>query len=52
MVFEDPEYGPVFAHGSHIYLLDADGTLLTLLPPILSPERVVEIVAGYAAPSG
>jgi len=47
VVFEDPEYGEVFAHGSHIYLLDAQGNFLTLLPPILSADRVAEVVAGY-----
>lgn len=48
LVFEDPDYGPVYAHGSFIYLLDADGALLTLIPPILSPDRGAEIVAKYA----
>lgn len=48
VVFEDPIAGPVYAHGSHIYLLDGDGTFLTLLPPILSQDRVAEIVAAYA----
>lgn len=47
LVFEDPEYGPVYAHGSHIYLMDADGGFLTLLPPVLSPERIVEIAGTY-----
>ncbi len=47
VVFEDLEYGPVYAHGSHIYLLDAEGTFLTLLPPILSADRVTEIVKAY-----
>ncbi|MBE9477513.1 MAG: SCO family protein, partial [Proteobacteria bacterium] len=48
VVFTDPQYGKVFAHGSHIYLLDAKGKFLTLLPPILSAERIVEIVQKYA----
>ena len=48
VVFTDPELGDVFAHGSHIYLLDAKGKFLTLLPPILSAERIVEIVQTYA----
>lgn len=43
---EDIE-GPIFAHGSFIYLLDADGEVLTLLPPILGPDRIAEIAAGY-----
>ncbi len=49
MVFEDPEYGPIYAHGSHIYLMDAQGEFLTLLPPILSAERAAKIVVSYAA---
>ena len=45
--FEDPEYGTIFSHGSFIYLLDDKGEFLTLLPPILSTERMAEIVASY-----
>ncbi|MEM7614131.1 MAG: SCO family protein [Pseudomonadota bacterium] len=48
LVWTDPEYGPLYAHGSHIYLMDAAGAFLTLIPPILSPERATEIVAAYA----
>ncbi len=48
VVFTDPEQGDIFAHGSHIYLLDAKGKFLTLLPPILSADRVVQIVQKYA----
>ena len=48
VVFTDPELGDVFAHGSHIYLLDAQGKFLTLLPPILSAERIAELVKKYA----
>lgn len=47
-VFDDPEYGAVFSHGSHVYLLDAAGKVLTLLPPILDAARVSDIVANYA----
>lgn len=50
VVFEDPELGPIYAHGSHIYLLDGAGTVLTLLPPILSAARLTEIAAAYAPP--
>ena len=46
-VFEDPEYGTIFSHGSFVYLLDAEGEFLTLLPPILSVERMAEIVASH-----
>ena len=52
MVFEDPERGPIYAHGSHIYLLDAEGEFLTLLPPILGAEHMAGIVRGYIADPG
>ncbi len=46
-VFVDPEYGPVYAHGSFIYLLDEQGKFLTLVPPIVTPEQAAGIVARY-----
>lgn len=46
-VFVDPEYGPVYAHGSFIYLLDAEGKFLTLVPPIVTPAQAAGIVAKY-----
>ena len=46
-VFYDPEYGPVYAHGSFVYLLDAQGKFLTLVPPIVSPEQAAGIIAKY-----
>lgn len=48
-LFTDPRGVDVYAHGSHIFVMDGDGAFLTLLPPVLSTERMVEIVAGYAA---
>ena len=51
LVMEHPTDGPVYAHGSFIYLLDAQGSLETVVPPILGPERIAEIVAGYARPA-
>jgi len=47
VVFRHPDYGDVYAHGSYIYLLAADGRFLTLLPPVLGPERIAEVVKGY-----
>ena len=47
-LFEEPLGGTVYAHGSHIYVMDGAGGFLTLLPPVLSTERMVEIVARYA----
>ncbi len=47
VVFEHPEHGAVYAHGSFIYLLAPDGSFKTLLPPILSAERMTELVLAY-----
>jgi len=49
VVFEDPDAGPVYAHGSFIYLLDPAGEVLTLIPPILSAEQATRIVLSYTA---
>lgn len=46
-LFEDPEYGPVYAHGSFMYLLDGDGTTLTLIPPVLSDDEIIAIITKY-----
>jgi len=46
-VYTDAEYGPVYAHGSFVYLLDAQGRVLTLFPPVLGAQRVATLVAGY-----
>lgn len=47
-LFDDPQYGPVYSHGSFIYVLDPDGQVLTQVPPILPPEQVSQIVQKYA----
>lgn len=47
-LFTDPRGVDVWSHGSHIYVMDSKGGFLTLLPPVLSTRRMVEIVAGYA----
>jgi protein SCO1/2 len=46
-LFEDPEYGPVYAHGSFMYLLDGAGKTLTLIPPVLSDDEIIAIIAKY-----
>lgn len=46
-IFHDPEYGPVYAHGSFIYLLNAKGQFLTLIPPILDTDAAAKIVRKY-----
>lgn len=52
LAMHHPELGPVYAHGSNVFLLSSSGEVLTLLPPILDPVRAVEIAARYAAPGG
>ena len=47
LVYEHPEEGPIYAHGSFIYLIGPDGEFKTLLPPILGPERIAEVAKGY-----
>jgi protein SCO1/2 len=46
-LFEDPEYGPVYAHGSFLYLMDGAGAVLTIIPPVLSDEEIVTIISNY-----
>lgn len=48
LVFQDAKHGDVFAHGSFLYLLDARGGFLTVIPPILTTDRVIDLIAGYA----
>jgi len=52
VAYVDPRYGPIYSHGGLIHLLDADGTVLTVLPPVLDPDTVTGIVARYVTPSG
>jgi protein SCO1/2 len=51
-LFEEPLGGTVYAHGSHIFVMDGDGGFLTLLPPVLPVARMVEIVRDRAAEGG
>jgi protein SCO1/2 len=46
-VAETPEGAPLYAHGSFIYLVGRDGMVKSLLPPILSPERMAELMRKY-----
>lgn len=50
-LFDDPEYGPVYAHGSFLYLLDGAGDVLTIIPPVLTDEEIVTIIANYVPES-
>ena len=47
LVYEHPTEGPIYAHGSFIYLLGPDGSFQTLLPPIVGPERIAEVTRSY-----
>ena len=47
VVAEDPEGGPIYAHGGFIYLIGADGGLKTVIPPILGPERIAALARKY-----
>lgn len=49
LVFVDPDNGPVYSHGSFIYLLGPDGAFKTLLPPIVSADRIATVVEKYMA---
>lgn len=49
-LFQDPEYGWIYSHGSFIHLLDGQGEILTLLPPVLGPEESARIVKSYLLP--
>lgn len=51
-LFQDPEYGWIYAHGSFVHLLDGSGEMLTLLPPVLDVDRTAEIVRSYLTPQG
>ena len=46
-IAETPEGGAIFAHGSFIYLFGSDGTIKSLLPPNLPPERLAELMRKY-----
>lgn len=46
-LFDHLEEGPIYAHGSFIYLLDGEGRFQTLFPPIMSPKQIAAVTAGY-----
>ncbi len=48
LVHVHPEEGPIYAHGTFVYLTGPDGAFKTLMPPVLSPKRMAEIVMSYA----
>ena len=46
-LFHDPEYGWIYSHGSFVHMLNGDGDMLTLLPPVLSVDQTTDILRGY-----
>ena len=46
-VARDPQGAPIYAHGSFIYLIRADGSLASVLPPVLGSERIARIIATH-----
>ena len=44
---ELPDGSPVYIHGSYVYLVGAEGEVLTLLPPLMSPARMAQVFASY-----
>lgn len=50
LAFEDPDYGPVYTHGSLIYLMDASGEVMTLIPPIMDAHTATDIALKYLSP--
>lgn len=51
-LFQDPEYGWIYSHGSFVHLLDGDGETLTLLPPILDVDQAASIARTYVSADG
>ena len=51
LLFTDPAGGDVFAHGSFIYLLDGDGAVLTLVPPVMDVDQAIGIITPYVLAS-
>ncbi|MEM9146950.1 MAG: SCO family protein [Pseudomonadota bacterium] len=44
VVAREPDGAPIFAHGGFVYLIGPDGQVTAALPPILSPERMAELI--------
>ena len=49
LLFVDPAGQPVYSHGSFIYLLDGNGKVLTLVPPIMDVDQAVALITPYVA---
>jgi protein SCO1/2 len=42
-----PDGTPIYSHGSFIYLVGRDGVVKAVLPPILSSERIAQLMLKY-----
>lgn len=42
-----PDGTPIYAHGGFIYLVGRNGVVKSVLPPILSPERIAALMRKY-----
>ena len=51
-LFEDPEHGWIYSHTGFVHLMDGDGELLTLLPPVLNADQMTGIVRTYTDGAG
>lgn len=47
LLFKDAVAGDIFAHQSHLFLLDPQGAVVSIIPPVLPVDRIAAIVAGY-----
>lgn len=50
-VGRDDNGGPIYAHGSLIYLIGADGKLKTILPPVYAPDHLASVIKTYLPPA-
>ena len=46
-VADDWDGSPIYSHGSFVYLLSPTGEMLTLIPPVTSPENMAKIIGNY-----
>lgn len=51
-LFSDPYGMPILAHTGHLFLLNPQGRVETLLPPVLPVAATARIIARYAAGTG
>ena len=49
VMLDDPVAGAILAHATQIFVLSAEGQVMSVLPPVLPADRLAGIVARYAA---